>query len=121
MSSTSTEKLTVKSDETLRLNSMSFSVTIYWLLPMLCIAVVSRFAVDTGPTVLPQQSRPVTVNLNHGPSISNVPPQQRESLVTPSANEGTTKRRTKESEASMPYLSNKPYSYQEVSTVGMKG
>ena len=103
----------------LPLNSMSVSITIYWLLPMLCIAIMSRFAVDTGPAFRPQTSRPISINM--GPqggatTTKSTSTSSRTSTVSPTPRRDTAQRDTKDKgdTSTSLFLANKPYSYQEV-------
>jgi hypothetical protein len=123
MSSSKIEKPSIQSDEGLRSNSMPLSIAVYWLLPMLCIAVMSRMAVDTGSAFLPHQSRPVTANMNknHDGTGPNVPLTTRESLVSAPVKAGKDMQSTQESGEFTLYLANKPYSYQEVSKLRASG
>ena len=43
--------------------SMAIALFVCWILPVVLIAVASRFAVNDGPAVKPQKSRPVSLNL----------------------------------------------------------
>ena len=103
----------------LPLNSMSVSITIYWLLPMLCIAIMSRFAVDTGPAFPLQPSRPISIKMSpqggSGTTTTTVT-SSRTSTVSPTPQRDTAQRATKDKgDTSTPLiLANKPYSYQEV-------
>ena len=102
----------------LPLNSMSVSIAIYWLLPMLCIAVMSRFAVDTGPAFQLHPSRPISIKLGPqgGSGTTTAATSSRTSTVSPTPRRDTAQRTTKDKGDTSPslFLANKPHSYQEV-------
>jgi predicted lipid-binding transport protein (Tim44 family) len=95
-----------KQKENEPINSVSLSVGVFWILPMLCIAVLTRFAVDTGPSFhQPQASRPVSLNFDGG---DQAPPKKASSAKVKSSSDALP------DESSSKFLSNKPFSYKEV-------
>jgi len=113
---TTTEKVedNVKFDGNLRLNSMTTAMIVYWLLPVLCIAILSRFAVDSGPVFLPKRSRSIPFSMypQVSPNGNSGPP-----AVQKQHNRAEPAKKTKESVETFSFLSNKPKSYQEVRSV----
>lgn len=93
-------------------NSVPLSVGIFWILPMLCIAILTRFAVDTGPAFLPHQSRPVSLSFDGGeqaaPKKAAAPP------IVDETSSSKSSPHTSPDGSSSAFLSNKPFSYQEV-------
>ena len=85
--------------------SVSRPLLFYWVLPVLILAIVSRFAVHDGPAVRPPApSKPVTLDYNEmrkeNKMKAPVPPAPDKKKSSPTA--------------SPTMLSSKPSSYQEV-------
>ncbi len=99
-------------------NSMPISVGVFWILPMLFIATLTRFAVDTGPSFLPQQSRPISLTFDEGtPTLPRKNKLQRDVADdTKTSASSSVKAKTSSPKEPSSFLSNKPFSYQEVST-----
>jgi hypothetical protein len=89
--------------------SVTVSVFVCWIVPVILIAALTRFAVDTGPAFLPPASKPVTLDLDATKTSSSTP--------LPTTTQGPTKSPRKapsESQAQAPTVLDKPSSYQEV-------
>lgn len=91
-------------------DSIPLAVGVLWILPLLIIAALTRFAIDNGPSFLPQQSRPISVAFDQAAPSMPSPSRLQPSSRLPS--QGPSKEPT--IEFSSPLLSNKPFSYQEV-------
>lgn len=106
------ERSKQKESDPVDLNSVPLSVGIFWILPMLCIAILTRFAVDTGPAFLPHQSRPVSLSFDGGeqaaPKKAAAPP------IVDETSSSKSSPHTSPDGSSSAFLSNKPFSYQEV-------
>lgn len=103
--------------------NVTWSVMIYWIFPVLVVAIVSRFSVDSGPSFLPSSktsiplksptvaplggARTTAPSYTPPPSAPYSSPTSQPSgkNVTPNSNRGS----------SAEYLANKPIDYQEVS------
>jgi hypothetical protein len=88
--------------------SVTRTLMIYWILPVLILAIVSRFAVYDGPAVKPPPpSKPVTLN------YEEMRKEKKMKAPVPPALD-----KSKSSPSSTPtMLSKKPSSYQEVRVV----
>ena len=95
--------------------SISNSVLLYWVLPVLLIATMSRFAVDTGPPdPIQAQPRPVSFTPKKGSSGPASYPTNNN--VYPSTSDYDSGSKPTKAPSAMPsLLSNKPTSYQDVS------
>ena len=91
-------------------NSVTLSVGVFWILPMLCIAILSRFAVDTGPPFVPNPSRPVSLSFDGAEQATRPTPR---TVETSSPTSVPSSEVSKDKISSL-FLSNKPFSYQEV-------
>jgi hypothetical protein len=92
--------------------SVSISVFVCWIVPVLLVATLTRFAVHTGPAFRPPPSRPVPLNLYDAKAkspASNVSPTN---VPTKSPRDNKPRKAPVE----MPtVLADKPTGYQEVS------
>jgi hypothetical protein len=97
--------------ETPKSPSITNSILVYWVLPVLFIAALSRFAVDTGPAIpIQDPPRPVSFKPNEGEPTSNPPNDP------PSFYDDSDRPTGAPSPTTMPSsLRNKPSSYQEAS------
>lgn len=99
-------------------HAMPLAVGVFWILPMLLIATLTRFAVDSGPSFLPQQSRPISLSFDERTTaIPNTESPQR-ARATDRESSPPSVQATNSKETTQPsFLSNKPFSYQEVRTI----
>jgi len=93
-------------------NSMHTSIGVYWVVPMLCVAALSRFAVDTGPPFAPQQTRPISVNFASDIGVASPQTSLTEHVIQDEEEEAAIT--NLEQEYLESYLSNKPVGYREV-------
>ena len=107
-------------EEELPTPSMSVALFVYWIVPILIIAVVSRFAVYDGPAIPPvTQSRSINVGASQGSSTLNMKDMRKEnkaaaaaSASTPSSSSSATSSGGAPSVAPG-IMANKPTSYQD--------
>lgn len=92
--------------------SVTLPLLFYWILPVLILAIVSRFAIYDGPAVKPPPpSKPVTLNYDDIMRQEN----KMKAPPVPVPLPPPTPEKSSSSPSSMPtMLSSKPSSYQEV-------
>ena len=89
--------------------SVSISVFVCWIVPVVLIAALSRFAVDPGPAFRPPPSKPMSLNFDDVKSTTPTP--QPSAANIPISNDKAHRK----SPSEMPsLLTDKPTSYQEV-------
>jgi hypothetical protein len=92
--------------------SVSISVFVCWIVPVLLVATLTRFAVHTGPAFRPPPSTPVPLNLYDAKTKSPTPNVSPTNVPTKSPSD----KKHRKAPVEMPtVLADKPTGYQEVS------
>jgi hypothetical protein len=89
--------------------SVSISVFVYWIVPVMLIAALTRFVVDTGPAFRPLPSKPMSLSFDDVKSTTPTPQPSAANIPI------STDKAPRKSPSEMPsLLTDKPTSYQEV-------
>lgn len=90
-------------------DSVSTAVIVFWIIPVVSIAILTRFAVDTTPPAPLSHSRPISINFDQNPA-------SRKAQTRTPRNEPATSTKRSRPPPKSPILGNKPTSYKEVGT-----